>query len=166
VQFWIDHLHPDDRQRVLGLREELHDGRLEELAVDYRYLHPTLGERWLHHQAGVTTRDATGHSVRSYGVVRDITERRRSEETLRESLAEIGRLKDRLQAEADYLKAEIRVIHPHGEITGQSPAIRKVLHSVNQVASTDSTVLISGETGSGKELVAAAIHQLSPGEPA
>ena len=72
------------------------------------------------------------------------------------------RLKDRLQAESDYLKAEIKLAHAHGEITGQSAAIRKVLRLVEQVAPTGSTVLISGETGTGKELVARAIHRLSP----
>ena len=71
-------------------------------------------------------------------------------------------MKDRLQAESDYLKAEIKVVDPHGEVTGQSPAIRKVLRLVEQVAPTDSSVLVRGETGSGKELVAQAIHRLSP----
>jgi PAS domain S-box-containing protein len=162
LDFWIAHLHPDDRQRVLDQREELHDGRLERLSVEYRYVHPAHGEKWLHHAARVTRRDASGRVVRTFGVLRDITERRRREEALRESLAEIGRLKDRLQAESDYLKAEIKVVHPHGEVTGQSPAIQKVLRLVEQVAPTDSSVLVRGETGSGKELVAQAIHRLSP----
>ena len=70
-------------------------------------------------------------------------------------------MKDRLQAESDYLRAEIRVVDPHVEFTGQSPAIRKVLSLVEQVAPTDSAVLVRGETGSGKELVARAIHRLS-----
>jgi transcriptional regulator with GAF, ATPase, and Fis domain len=100
--------------------------------------------------------------VKTFGVLRDITERRRREEALRQSYAEIERLKDRLQAESDYLKAEIKVVHPNGEITGQSAAIQKVLRQVAQVGPTDSSVLLSGETGSGKELVAKAIHRLSP----
>ena len=88
--------------------------------------------------------------------------RKRGDEALRQALAEIERLKDRLQAESDYLKAEIKVVHPHGEVTGQSAAIRKVLRLVEQVAPTDSSVLIYGETGTGKELIAQAIHRLSP----
>ncbi len=83
------------------------------------------------------------------------------EEALRQSLAEIERLKDRLQAESDYLKAEIRVVRQQGEVTGQSPAIQKVQRLAEQVAPTDSSVLVRGETGSGKELVAQAIHRLS-----
>jgi len=88
--------------------------------------------------------------------------RKRADRVLQQSFAEIERLKDRLQAESDYLKAEIKVVHPHGEVTGQSAVIRKVLRQVEQVAPTDSSVLIRGETGTGKGLIAQAIHQLSP----
>jgi formate hydrogenlyase transcriptional activator len=161
LELWMERLHPDDRQRVLDQRKELHNGSLDRLSIEYRYLHPAHGEKWLHHVARVTRRDATGHTVRTFGALRDITERRRREEALRQSYAEIERLKDRLQAESDYLKAEIRVVHPHGEVTGQSPAIQKVLRAVEQVAPTDSSVLVRGETGSGKELVAQGIHRLS-----
>ena len=143
-------------------RQELHDGRLERAPIEYRFLHPAHGEKWLHHVARVARRDASGHAVKTFGVLRDITEQRQREEALRQSYAEIERLKDRLQAESDYLKAEIKVVHPHGEVTGQSPAIQKVLRQVEQVAPTDSSVLVRGETGTGKELVAQAIHRLSP----
>jgi PAS domain S-box-containing protein len=162
LAFWIERLHPDDRRRVLDQRQQLHEGRLERLNTEYRYLHPTQGEKWLHHVSRVTQRDASGNTVKTFGVVRDITERRQREEALRQSYAEIEWLKDRLQAESDYLKAEIKVVHPYGEVTGQSPAIQKVLRQVEQVAPTDSSVLVRGETGSGKELVAQAIHRLSP----
>jgi formate hydrogenlyase transcriptional activator len=162
LEFWIEHLHPDERQHVLGQRQELHAGRLETLTLEYRYRHPARGERWIHHVARVAKRDATGRSLRTYGVLRDITERRQREEALKQSYAEIERLKDRLQAESDYLKAEIKVVHPNGEVTGQSPAILKVQRQVEQVAPTGSSVLIHGETGSGKELVAQAIHRQSP----
>jgi formate hydrogenlyase transcriptional activator len=162
LEFWMEHLHPDDRQRIVDTHRRLNDGRLDRVSVEYRYLHPTRDQTWLHHVAKVTRRDTTGRAVRTFGVLRDITERRQGEEALRRSYAEIERLKDRLQAEADYLKAEIKVVHPHGEVTGQSSAIQKVLRLVEQVAPTDSSVLVRGETGSGKELVAQAIHRLSP----
>jgi signal transduction histidine kinase len=80
VEFWIEHLHPDDRGRVLGQREELHEGRLERLSIEYRYLHPAHGEKWLHHASRVTRRDATGRVVKTFGVLRDITERKRAED--------------------------------------------------------------------------------------
>jgi formate hydrogenlyase transcriptional activator len=162
VEYWLEQIHPEDRQRVSDQRQELHDGRRERISIEYRFLHPVQGDKWIGHEARVATRDASGRAVKTFGVLRDITERRQREEALRRSYEEIKRLKDRLQAESDYLKAEIRVVHPHGEITGQSPAIQKVLSLVEQVAPTDSSVLVRGETGSGKELVAQAIHRQSP----
>jgi len=96
------------------------------------------------------------------GVSLDITDRKRVEEELRHSHFEIEQLKNRLQAETEYLKAEIKLTQTHGEVIGQSTAIKKVLSQVEQVAATDSSVLICGETGTGKELVAQAIHQVSP----
>ena len=158
----MSRVHPDDGPSFFEQRGQLHDGRVPEVSVEYRYLHPTRGERWLDHVARIATRDAEGRVLKAYGVVRDITARRQREAALRDSLAEIERLRDRLQAESDYLKAEIKLAHAHGEITGKSAAIRKVLRLVEQVAPTGSTVLISGETGTGKELVARAIHRLSP----
>jgi formate hydrogenlyase transcriptional activator len=74
---------------------------------------------------------------------------------------EIAALKARLQAENLYLQEEIRGEYNFSEIVGQSPALREVLRQVDQVAPIDSTVLITGETGSGKELVARAIHDRS-----
>ena len=88
--------------------------------------------------------------------------RKVTDEALRQSMAENERLRERLQAESDYLKAEIKVSAAHGEIIGLSRAIRQVLSQVEQVAPTDSSVLIRGETGTGKELIAQAIHRLSP----
>ena len=161
LEFWMEHLHPDDRARVLDNRRRLHDGALSVLSVEYRFLHPTEGEKWFLHMARVAKRDATGRALKSYGVVRDITERKRADEALRQSFEEIERLKDRLQAESDFLKAEIRVALAQGEIAGESPAIQKVLREAAQVAPTDSSVLICGETGTGKELVAQAIHRQS-----
>lgn len=106
-------------------------------------------------------RDDVKQPLSIWAIVRDISERKRAEQALRDSYAEIKKLKDRLQAESDYLKAEIKVTHAHGEIIGRSPQIRKVLHSAEQVASADCPVLVAGETGTGKELVAQHIHKLS-----
>jgi formate hydrogenlyase transcriptional activator len=75
---------------------------------------------------------------------------------------EITELKDRLAKENLYLEEEVRTDHNFGEIVGDSAALRRVLKEVKTVAPTDSTVLIRGETGTGKELVARALHDLSP----
>jgi formate hydrogenlyase transcriptional activator len=75
---------------------------------------------------------------------------------------EIQALKDKLNEEKVYLEEEIRTEHNFDEIVGESAALRRVLKEVETVAATDSTVMVRGETGTGKELIARAIHQLSP----
>ena len=75
---------------------------------------------------------------------------------------EITELKDRLAKENLYLEEEVRTGHNFGEIVGDSAVLRRVLKEIKTVAPTDSTVLICGETGTGKELVARALHDLSP----
>ena len=88
--------------------------------------------------------------------------RKRAEEALRASLAEVERLNDRLEVENVYLREEVKSAHDFDDIVGQSPAIRQVLAKVAQVAPTSMTVLLLGETGTGKELLARAIHERSP----
>ena len=88
-------------------------------------------------------------------------ERLRAEESLRAALGEVESLKNRLHAENIYLQEEIRREHNFEEIVGGSPALVALLRQVEQVAPTDSTVLIYGETGTGKELIARAIHDRS-----
>ena len=88
--------------------------------------------------------------------------RRKAEEELKNSYGEISRLKNKLEAEAHYLRSEVRAIRSHDAIIGQSEALRRVLAQAEQVAPTNSTVLLSGETGTGKELIAQSIHKLSP----
>jgi formate hydrogenlyase transcriptional activator len=75
---------------------------------------------------------------------------------------ELAELKDKLAKEKVYLEDEIRTEHNFGEIVGQSASLVRVLKEVETVAPTDSTVLIRGETGTGKELIARALHELSP----
>ncbi|MCU0589093.1 MAG: sigma 54-interacting transcriptional regulator [Syntrophobacteraceae bacterium] len=91
----------------------------------------------------------------------EISERKRAEEKLRQALAEIKRYKSQLEAESAYLQEEIRSEHNFKEIIGGSDALRYVLYKVNQIAPTDTTALILGETGTGKELIARAIHSAS-----
>jgi PAS domain S-box-containing protein len=92
----------------------------------------------------------------------DITERKRQQEALERALAEVQELKDRLYQENLYLQQEIQVNHNFEEIIGTSDALKKTLSRLEQVAGTDATVLVTGETGVGKELFARAIHHLSP----
>ncbi len=85
-------------------------------------------------------------------------EREQATERLREALSEVERLKNQLQAENVYLQEEIRREHNFEEMVGNSPALLAMLRMVERVADTDATVLIHGETGSGKELIARALH--------
>jgi formate hydrogenlyase transcriptional activator len=78
------------------------------------------------------------------------------------ALREIQALKDKLAEENAYLEEEVRTEHNFGDIVGESAALRRVLKEVETVAPTGSTVLIRGETGTGKELIARALHELSP----
>ena len=96
----------------------------------------------------------------SCSFVRDITERKRAEEELRNAIAEVEHLKNRLEAENIYLQDEIKIEHNFEEIISCSKKFSEILHKVEQVASTDATVLILGETGTGKGLIARAVHSI------
>lgn len=95
-------------------------------------------------------------------IFRDITERKESERKLREALDEVAALRDRLEQENEYLQEAISSERAHHDIIGTSPAIRQVLTRIDLVAGTDATVLITGEAGTGKALVATEIHKASP----
>jgi formate hydrogenlyase transcriptional activator len=94
-------------------------------------------------------------------LMQEIEERKEAEASLQEALKEVRQLKNKLREENIYLKKEYNLLHSHEDIIGNSEAIRTVLTQIEQVAPTDSTVLIQGETGTGKELVANAVHGLS-----
>jgi PAS domain S-box-containing protein len=83
LEFWVEHLHPDDRQRVLDTREQMQAGAIDKISTEYRYLHPTRGERWMHHARRTAKGDAAGRPIRTLGVLRDVTVRKRAEEELR-----------------------------------------------------------------------------------
>jgi len=80
---------------------------------------------------------------------------------LKAALEEVEKLKNRLAAENIYLREEIKLERNFEEIIGRSEALKNVLHKAEQVAGTDATVLLLGETGTGKELMARAVHNLS-----
>lgn len=91
----------------------------------------------------------------------EIADHKQAEQALQTALTEVAQLQERLQAENSYLREEIQRDANFEEIVGRSPALMKVLHQVERVAVTDTTVLILGETGTGKELIARAIHNRS-----
>jgi PAS domain S-box-containing protein len=158
-ELFFRHVHPEDRPAISAavaraIREHT------PYSFEHRIVLPDGSERVVHEWAEVLT-SASGRPVRLVGAIQDITERKRTEEALRKALAEVETLKNRLQAENVYLQEEIKTRYGFDEIIGRSAALKKVLRQVEQVAPTDSTVLISGETGTGKELLARAVHNLS-----
>jgi C4-dicarboxylate-specific signal transduction histidine kinase len=84
LEFWAEHLHPDDRPRILQERGKLHEGKISRLSMEYRYRHPTQGQKWIHHLARIAPHSDLGPAVRTYGVMRDITSQKRAEMEARE----------------------------------------------------------------------------------
>jgi PAS domain-containing protein len=151
-------IHPDDRERVRQTVDDAVMARTD-FDVEYRLLRPNGSVKYLHVVAQAFE-DASGE-MEFVGAVTDITERKHAEEALRKAFEEIKGLRDQLHRENLALKAEVDQASMFEEILGTSAALRSVLSNVSKVAPTDSTVLITGETGTGKELIARAIHKRS-----
>jgi PAS domain S-box-containing protein len=157
---WAEHIYPEDYIRCLDIYSKSFDLR-KPFEMEYR-LRRTDGEyRWVYNK-GTPCFSTPDHVFLGYiGSCLDITERKESEVSLRNAHEELHRMKNQLEAENIYLQQELQRDSSFGEIVGQSDAIKYVLFKVTQVAPTDSTVLITGETGTGKELIALAIHEAS-----
>ena len=84
VAFWLEHVCPEHRGRISEERQKLREGKTDQISAEYRYRHPALGEIWLHHNARVAERHPGGAGLRTFGVIRDITETKRTAEQLEE----------------------------------------------------------------------------------
>ena len=89
-EFWVAHLHPEDRLRIVELNRTLNEGGQDRLTGDYRFLNPERGAIHIHHLVHVIERDAAGQAVRTIGVLQDVTERKQKEEVLRAQQAHIA----------------------------------------------------------------------------
>ena len=105
--------------------------------------------------------DQAGTVTHVLGYGQEITQLKKAEEELRTALAEVEALKDRLHDENQYLREELQAEYNFEEMVGESPAMANVRAAIETVAPTDANVVISGETGTGKEIVTRAIHALS-----
>ncbi len=111
--------------------------------------------------SAIAHRDPSGKVDRMLVASKDITKRLQVERELRKALAENASLRRELERERDYLREEVNVAMNFGRIIGTSEALQKMLKRVEAVAETPASVLLQGESGVGKELVAHAIHQQS-----
>ena len=128
---------------------------VDELGVDVFAMDKVMSEH-------VWPRDIVEHSRTIGQVLLSAMHRREAEAQLQDSYDEIKRLKERLEQDNLYLREEIELNYRYDEIVGESDAIKQVLVQAEKVAKQDTGVLLFGETGTGKELIARAIHSLSP----
>jgi PAS domain S-box-containing protein len=112
--------------------------------------------------SAISERDSSGRVQRMLVASKDVTKRNRAERALRKTLAENAHLREELERERDYLREEVNVAMNFGRIIGESPALKHMLDQLEAVAQTPASVLVLGESGVGKELVAHAIHARSP----
>lgn len=117
------------------------------------------GKKIPHVYTGVRTTIDQKPVLMGFGI--DISERKSAERRLQKAYSEIKALKNQLEADFTYLHEEINQAHDYSQIIGDSEVMQYVLFRVQQVAPTDTTILIQGETGTGKELIARAIHNAS-----
>lgn len=128
--------------------------------LQFRILRNDGTIRWIEHVCQPVigeTNDLLGYRASN----RDITKRKLNENELKQALFKIKDYQEQLEAESVYLREEMKLFLNHDEIVGNSNAIQYVFFKIEQIASTDTSVLLLGETGTGKELFARAIHNTS-----
>ena len=155
---YLQSIHPDDRASIEAAASELYKGNDAEYS--YRIVLPDNSMKYVRTIAHAVTNDS-GQVIEFVGTVIDVTEQRNARNALEKAFEEIKTLKDQLYKENIALREEIDKVSMFEDIVGTSPALQAVLSRVSKVAPTDSTVLVTGETGTGKELVARAIHRRS-----
>jgi len=156
---FLEVVHPDDRESARETLAQCLQTR-DLVRLEYRIVPPDGSIRWIVSR-GRSYAATPEQAERVMGVAIDITDRKALEARLHAQLEEIQQLKQQLEQETIYLREEIMLRHGHEGIVARSAAMKQVLAQVEQVAATDATVLLSGETGTGKELLARTIHNLS-----
>lgn len=155
----LDRMHPEDRPSWEATIQKSIQ-QVNDFEIEYRVVRDD-GSVCNLRVLGHPLKNSMGAVSEFVGTMMDITEQLRSQKALEDALAEITRLKDQLVEENVALREQLDEASLFEEIIGKSESLQKVLKEVETVGPTDSTVLIYGETGTGKELIARAIHNLS-----
>jgi PAS domain S-box-containing protein len=152
--------HPDDIGKSEQYLREMAENKRAGYELEKRYVRPDGSVRWVNTLV-VSLASKADPGRCQMGLVQDITERKQSEQAVATLLQELSEAKRKLVEEKLYLEQEIDTELGFGEIIGHSKALQAVMEKVRKVAASSATVLLLGETGTGKELVARAIHRLS-----
>lgn len=157
---FLSNLHPEYKESVRKkFWESVRSGK--GWTFEAPFLHASDGKYHWHIDRAVPLRDEHGDVVRFVGSCADIDDLKRAQEQSKTACEEIAALKAKLEEENTYLLEELHKAHNFTEIIGSSPPILRLLEIVEAAAPTDANVLILGETGSGKELIARAVHSRS-----
>jgi PAS domain S-box-containing protein len=159
IEMVVERTHPEDRAALHQFMERVSRDR-REFYFEHRLCMPDGAVKYLRVVGHPAASDETDR-FEFVGAVTDITERKRAEEDLQKAFDEIRKLRDQLYKENLALREEIDKASMFEEIVGDSPLLQGILTRLAKVAPVDSTVLITGETGTGKELIARAIHKRS-----
>jgi PAS domain S-box-containing protein len=160
LEIFLSRVHPEDRSDLeQAIEKSVRDA--SDIETDYRIIRDDGSLRHIH-TIGHPVKGPAGQAIEFVGTLIDVTEQHQSRMALEKAFEEIKTLKDQLYQENVALRREIDETSMFEEIVGKSAALQKVLKQVETVAPTESTVLILGETGTGKELIARAIHNLGP----
>jgi predicted ATPase/GAF domain-containing protein len=158
LEFIFQRVHPDDRDLVQQTLDHVTMNKTD-FDLEHRLLMPDGSVKHLHVLARAL--ETSSGDLEFVGAVTDVTAAKQARAEIEKAFEEIKGLKDRLQNENIALREEIDRASMFEEIVGISPALHATLSRVSKVAPTDSTVLITGETGTGKELIARAVHKRS-----